>query len=81
MILEVSSDGYWTFCFRLSQFHGRGSWLVCEVALIPTNHVLSLQIFKDKLTTAKKQSTYHIILWYFSVTYYVEFLQCSNFHG
>jgi hypothetical protein len=29
MILEVS----WTLSFGLSQFHGHGSWLVCEVAL------------------------------------------------
>ena len=33
MILEVSWDGLWTLCFGLSQFHGHGSWLVCEVAL------------------------------------------------
>ena len=26
-------DGLWTLSFRLSQFHGHGSWLVCEVAL------------------------------------------------
>jgi hypothetical protein len=24
----------WTFSFGLSQFHGHGSWLMCEVALI-----------------------------------------------
>ena len=28
-----------TFSFGLSQFHGRGSWLVCEVALIPTQQL------------------------------------------
>ena len=33
MILEVCWDGLWTFSFGLSQFHGHGSWLVCEVAL------------------------------------------------
>ena len=33
MILEVCWDGLWTLSFGLSQFHGRGSWLVCEVAL------------------------------------------------
>ena len=33
MILEVSWDGLWTLSFGLSQFHGHGSWLVCEVAL------------------------------------------------
>jgi hypothetical protein len=33
MILEVSWDELHTLSFRLSQFHGHGSWLVCEVAL------------------------------------------------
>ena len=33
MILEVCWDGLWTLSFGLSQFHGHGSWLVCEVAL------------------------------------------------
>jgi hypothetical protein len=33
MILEVSWDGIWTLSFGLSQFHGHGSWHVCEVAL------------------------------------------------
>ena len=33
MILEVCWDGLWTHSFKLSQFHGHGSWLVCEVAL------------------------------------------------
>jgi hypothetical protein len=33
MILEVPWDGLWTLSFGLSQFHGHGSWLVCEVAL------------------------------------------------
>ena len=36
MILEVSWDGLWTLSFGLSQFHGHGSWLVCEVALMTT---------------------------------------------
>ena len=30
MVLQVSWDGLWTLSFGLSQFHGRGSWLVCE---------------------------------------------------
>jgi hypothetical protein len=34
MILEVCWDGLWTLSFGLSQFHGHGSWRVCEVALI-----------------------------------------------
>ena len=32
MILEVCWDSLWTLSFGLSQFHGHGSWLVCEVA-------------------------------------------------
>jgi hypothetical protein len=34
MILEVCRDGVWTLSFGLSQFHGHGSWLVCEVARV-----------------------------------------------
>ena len=33
MIVEVCWDGLWTLSFGHSQFHGHGSWLVCEVAL------------------------------------------------
>ena len=33
VILEVCWGGLWTLSFGLSQFHGHGSWLVCEVAL------------------------------------------------
>ena len=33
MVLEVSWDSLWTLSFGLSQFHGHGSWLACEVAL------------------------------------------------
>ena len=34
MMLEVCwDDGLWTLSFGLSQFHGHGPWLVCEVAL------------------------------------------------
>jgi hypothetical protein len=29
----VCWDGLWTLSFELSQLHGHGSWLVCEVAL------------------------------------------------
>jgi hypothetical protein len=31
--LEANGDGLWTLSFGLSQCHGHGSWLVCEVAL------------------------------------------------
>ena len=33
MILEMSWGGLQTLSFGLSQLHGHGSWLVCEVAL------------------------------------------------
>ena len=33
MFSDVSWEGLWTLSFGLSQFHGHGSWLVCEVAL------------------------------------------------
>ena len=35
IILEVSWDGLWTLSLGLSQSHGHGSRLVCEVALRP----------------------------------------------
>ena len=31
---RVSWDGLWTLSFGLSQFHGHGSWLMCEVDLM-----------------------------------------------
>ena len=37
MMLEVCWDGLCTLSFGLSQFHGHGSWLVSEVALIRHN--------------------------------------------
>jgi hypothetical protein len=33
MTLEVCWDDLWTLSLGLSQFHGRNSWLLCEVAL------------------------------------------------
>ena len=33
MVSEVCRDGLWTLSLGLSQLHGHGSWLVCEVAL------------------------------------------------
>ena len=38
MILEVCWDGLWTRLFGLSQLHGHGSWLMCEVALIASTN-------------------------------------------
>ena len=42
MILEVCWDGLWTLSFGLSQSHGHGSWLMCEVALRKGYTVLSV---------------------------------------
>ena len=39
-ILEVSWDGLCTFSFGLSQFHGHNSWLVCEVTIEPSLHLI-----------------------------------------
>ena len=47
MNLEVCWDGLWTLSFGLSQFHGHGSWLVCEVAL--TDSKLCLRERERKL--------------------------------
>ena len=49
MILEVSWDGLWTLSFWLAQFHGHGSWLVCEVAL---RVIADLQV-EDIITNGK----------------------------
>ena len=44
MILEVSWDNLWTLSFGLSQCHGHGSWLMCEMALsAATNQSHALQ--------------------------------------
>jgi hypothetical protein len=45
MILGVWWEGLWTFSFELSQLHGHGSWLVCELALtyvLSKNHTCTL---------------------------------------
>ena len=42
MVLEVSWDGLWTHSFGLSQIHGHGSWLVCEVALRRPDYSLGI---------------------------------------
>ena len=38
VILEVCWDDLWTLFGGLLQFHGYGSWLVCEVALRPNSN-------------------------------------------
>ena len=41
MMLEVCWDVLWTLSFGLSQFHGHGSCLVCEVAFMTLGKVIS----------------------------------------
>ena len=48
MILEVCWDGIWTLSFGLSQVHGHGPWLVCEVALDHNFQDLVFGYFKDR---------------------------------
>ena len=57
MILEVSWDGLWTLSFGLSQFHGHGSWLMCEVILSEeASTFLTCGKFKFKKTKNKKKN-------------------------
>ena len=48
MILEVCWDGIWTLSFGLSQVHGHGPWLVCEVALDHNFQDPVFGYFKDR---------------------------------
>ena len=64
MILEVSWDGLWTLSFGLSHFHGHGSWLVCEVALITPSVLSTLTYHQFHLLRA------HSKAWWFRVTEY-----------
>ena len=43
---------FWTLSFKLSQFHGHGSWLVCEVTLNgrKVTHPITI-LTLDNLTT------------------------------
>ena len=50
MILEVCWDCLWTLSFGLSQFHGHGSWLVCEVPLSRRNQLSYSKLNKLKIT-------------------------------
>ena len=47
MISEVSWDGLWTLSFGLSQIHGHGSWLVCEVPLVGNIFGSNMYLFYD----------------------------------
>ena len=55
MMLEVCYDGgLWTLSFGLSQSHGHGSWLMCEVALIimPTSQFMSQELRVCRMATS-----------------------------
>jgi hypothetical protein len=64
MILEVSCNGLWTLSFGLSQFHGHGSWLACEVTLNMSisllNHVQSMYPSQHWVF----EQTFACIMWY-----------------
>ena len=45
-------EGLWTLSFELSQFHGHGSRLVCEVAL--RTHTYSLEMYLMNLVSLNK---------------------------
>jgi hypothetical protein len=60
MILEVCWGGLWTLSFGLSQFHGHGSWLVCEVALSVHDHYTSSTLIGGK--GGAGPSLFHIML-------------------
>jgi hypothetical protein len=49
MIPEVCWNGRWTLSFGLSQFHGHGPWLMCEVALggTPLDPSFTNWVFRD----------------------------------
>ena len=59
MTLEVCWDGLWTLSFGLSQLHGHGSWLVCEVALSPKYDmdVYNATLFGGGVVSLVKQKT------------------------
>ena len=48
-----------TFCFGLSQFHGHGSWLVCEVALSWASGLMTCQIFHLFKSEFKPRNLWH----------------------
>ena len=49
VILEVPCNALWTLSFGLSQYHGHGSWLMCEVGLNvnPTLFVIHSKFFLE----------------------------------
>jgi len=54
MILEVSWDSLWTLSFGLSQFHGHGSWHVCDMALTRGHFTQGPKVMSTKLWEPKR---------------------------
>ena len=55
MMLEVCWDGLYTLSFGLSQFHGHGSWLACEVALRPQGTCKCNEKFLSHVCTLERR--------------------------
>ena len=62
MILEVCWENLWTLSFEPSQFHGHGSWLVCEVALNVVGR------FSPWMTEENRQVSYRWTGWVWKIT-------------
>ena len=60
MILKVSWDGLSTLSFGLSQFHGHGSWLMCEIA-VSMNCQMLTQLQTRLLISCAQISEQHIL--------------------
>ena len=58
MTLEVCWDGLRTLSLGLPQFHGHGSWLVCEVALssVHINTVSPIELIRSSSWVGRKKS-------------------------
>ena len=56
-------DGLWTFPLGLSQCHGHGSWLVCEVPLI--NRDLAVGIIHLLATGGREATMWTSLTLYF----------------
>jgi hypothetical protein len=59
MILEVCWDGLWTLSIGLSHFHGDGSWLMCEVALMFATNPLGDHCIPRPTTTSHMRLKAH----------------------
>ena len=68
MILEGCWDGLGTLSFGLSQFHGHGFWLVCEVALsfciFLVKDLANLQVHNNTLGTMFDKPNENLIKFY-----------------